>query len=51
VSLAPSSEPAALPVDAADRRRRVRRMAVVLAVIAIGFYVGFIVMSVLRSLK
>jgi hypothetical protein len=45
------SEPAVIPVDAADRRRRIRRTAVLLAIIAIAFYVGFIAMSVMRSLK
>ena len=40
----------AMPADT-DRRRRIRRTTVVLGLIAAGFYVGFIVMSVLRSLK
>ncbi len=32
-----------------DRRRRIRRTAIVLAIIALGFYFGFILMSVLRA--
>ncbi len=32
-----------------DRRRRVRRTAIILAVIALGFYFGFIVMSLVRA--
>ncbi len=33
----------------ADRRKRVRRTAIVLAVVALAFYIGFIVMSVVRA--
>jgi len=32
-----------------ERRRRVRRMTVGLALVALGFYVGFILLGVLRS--
>ncbi len=32
-----------------ERRKRVRRTALVLAFVAIAFYVGFIVMSVVRA--
>ena len=32
-----------------DRRRRVRRTTIILATIALGFYVGFIVMSLVRA--
>jgi len=35
----------------AERRRRIRRSALVWALIAVGFYVGFILMAVLRSVK
>ena len=35
----------------ADRRRRVRRTALLLALIAAAFYVGFIIMSVVRAAK
>ena len=45
------SEPTVIPVDAADRRRRVRRTAVALGLVAIAFYLGFIVMAVMRGLK
>ena len=38
-------------VDQAQRRRRVRRTAIVLGLIALGFYGGFIAMSVLKALK
>ncbi|HEY6483847.1 MAG TPA: hypothetical protein VIY54_10005 [Steroidobacteraceae bacterium] len=33
----------------ADRRKRVRRTAIVVGLIAAAFYVGFIVMSVVRA--
>ncbi len=33
----------------ADRRKRVRRTALVLALVALAFYLGFIVMSVVRA--
>jgi hypothetical protein len=39
------------PVDEAERRRRVRRSAIVFAVIAAAFYVGFIAMMVARGSK
>jgi len=42
---------AVVPVEAADRRRRIRRTAIVLGLVAMAFYVGFIVMSVMRGLK
>lgn len=32
-----------------ERRRKVRRTALVLGLVALTFYVGFIVMSVMRS--
>ena len=32
-----------------ERRRRVRRMAIALALVALGFYVGFILLGVHRS--
>ena len=35
--------------DDTDRRKRVRRTAIVLAVVALAFYIGFIVMSVVRA--
>ena len=38
-------------VDEAMRRRRIRRTALLLALVAIGFYAGFIVMSVMRGLR
>jgi len=44
-------EPADMAGDDADRRRRVRRTALLLALIAAAFYVGFIVMSVVRGAK
>jgi hypothetical protein len=33
----------------ADRRRKVRRTAIVLGAIALAFYLGFIVLSVIRA--
>ena len=38
-------------VDDAMRRRRVRRSALVLALVAAAFYFGFILMSLLRALR
>jgi ABC-type uncharacterized transport system permease subunit len=35
--------------DDPDRRRRVRRTAIILAAVALAFYVGFIVMSLVRA--
>ncbi len=32
-----------------ERRKRVRRTALVLAIVALTFYIGFIVMSVVRA--
>ena len=39
------------PVDQALRRRRVRRSAVLLALVAAAFYFGFILMSLVRGLR
>ena len=36
-------------VNEDERRRRVRRTAIVLALVALGFYVGFIAMGVLKA--
>jgi len=41
--------PAAVTPDDAERRRRVRRSALFLALIAGAFYLGFIVLSLLRG--
>jgi hypothetical protein len=35
--------------DDSDRRRRVRRTAIILTAIALAFYFGFIVMSLVRA--
>lgn len=43
-----AAEPA---VDELLRRRRVRRSALVLGALAAAFYLGFIVMSLVRGLK
>lgn len=37
-------------VDEAARRRRVRRMAIVLSLVAAAFYVGFILLAVTRGI-
>ncbi|HUL48310.1 MAG TPA: hypothetical protein VLV25_14550 [Steroidobacteraceae bacterium] len=37
------------PVDAAERRRRVRRSAILFAVIAAAFYFGFIALMLVRG--
>ena len=35
--------------DDADRQKRVKRSAILLGLVALGFYVGFIVLSVMRG--
>jgi len=35
--------------DDAERRRNVRRTAIIMTTIAVSFYLGFILMGVLRS--
>ena len=45
-----ASEPI-VEVDETVRRRRIRRTALLLALIAIGFYAGFILMSVMRATR
>jgi hypothetical protein len=42
--------PALSPAEEAERRRRVRRSVIVLALVAAAFYIGFIVMAVTRGL-
>jgi len=44
-------EPAAVTVDEEARRRRVRRSALLWALIAVGFYVGFILLTLVRATK
>jgi hypothetical protein len=39
------------PADEAGRRRRVRRSAILFAVIAAAFYLGFIAMMLVRAAK
>jgi hypothetical protein len=39
------------PADAAERRRRVRRSAILFAVIAAAFYFGFIALMLVRGSK
>ena len=39
------------PADEAGRRRRVRRSALLLALVAVAFYFAFILMSLVRGLK
>jgi hypothetical protein len=41
--------PVLSPEDQADRRRRVRRTVVLLALLAAAFYVGFIVLAITRG--
>jgi len=38
-------------IDEADRRKRIRRTAIVCALIALAFYFGFIVMTLIRGSK
>ncbi len=51
---APSGAPVTVahgPADEAERRRRVRRTAILFAVIAAAFYFGFIALVLLRGAK
>ena len=43
--------PADMAAQDPERRRRVRRSALLLGLIAAAFYVGFIILSVVRSIK
>jgi len=38
-----------MAIDPQERRRKVRRTAITLAVIALAFYVGFILLTIHRS--
>jgi hypothetical protein len=38
-----------MTLDAEERRKRVRRSAIILGLVALAFYVTFIAMSVMRS--
>ncbi|HEV7714240.1 MAG TPA: hypothetical protein VGO53_01510 [Steroidobacteraceae bacterium] len=44
-----SEVPVVEPGDESDRRRRVRRSAILLALLAAAFYFGFIVLAVTRG--
>jgi len=44
-------EPADMVGTDPERRRRVRRTALLLALVAAAFYLGFIILSVVRSAK
>ncbi|HKT73381.1 MAG TPA: hypothetical protein VJQ47_10850 [Steroidobacteraceae bacterium] len=39
----------AVPVDDPQRRRKIRRTAIVFGLIALAFYLGFIILSVVRA--
>jgi hypothetical protein len=41
--------PAMTPDEVHERRAKARRLAILLGFVALAFYVGFIVMSVMRS--
>jgi hypothetical protein len=45
-----SSTPALSPAEEADRRKRIRRSFIVLALVAATFYFGFIVLAVTRGI-
>jgi hypothetical protein len=50
----PATQPAAIPAvqpGDGERRRRVRRSALLFALVAAAFYVGFIVMMVARGMR
>jgi hypothetical protein len=43
-----NEHPAATPEQIAERRRRAKRAAVLLGVVAVGVYVGFIILTFYR---
>ena len=45
-----SQTPAVSPNDEADRRKRIRRSFIVLALVAAAFYFGFILLAVTRGI-
>lgn len=47
---APDSPPAVADLDP-ERRRRVRRSALLFGAIALAFYLGFIILSLVRAAK
>jgi hypothetical protein len=40
---------ASLIMDASDQKKRIRRTAIIMGLIALAFYAGFILLGVLRS--
>ena len=46
-----SSTPALNPNEEADRRKRIRRSFIVLALVAAAFYFGFILLAVTRGIN
>jgi uncharacterized membrane protein (DUF485 family) len=40
---------ASLMMDASDQKKRIRRTAIIMGLIALAFYAGFILLGVLRS--
>jgi hypothetical protein len=42
--------PALNPEEQAERRKRIRRSVIVLALVAAAFYIGFIVLAVTRGI-
>ncbi len=40
---------ASLTMDASDQKKRIRRTAIIMGLIALAFYAGFILLGVLRS--
>jgi hypothetical protein len=40
---------ASLMMDASDQKKRIRRTAIIMGLIALTFYAGFILLGVLRS--
>jgi hypothetical protein len=45
-----SSTPALSPTEEAERRKRIRRSFIVLALVAAAFYFGFILLAVTRGI-
>jgi hypothetical protein len=43
--------PALNPTEEAERRKRIRRSVIVLALVAAAFYVGFILLAVTRGIN
>ena len=49
--MASAEQPVPAPQDEAGRRKRVRRTTLVVTIVVLGFYFGFIAMMLYRALR